>query len=233
MEIEIGDILLCQVEKIEGTTVFVNIENSPTRGTIILSEVSAGRIRNLRDYVVPKKTIVCKVLRIMADHIELSLRRVTQKEQKEVMEQNKIEKSYLSIFKSVLKEKTKETIDKIKEKQTLFEFVEEIKENQTKLEKLVGNQESKEILEILKTQKKKTIQLKKEIKFHSTHPEGLKLIKEILGNSKDTQIKYLAAGKYSIKSESDNIKIADQKIEKTIEEIQNKIKGQEIEFSYK
>ena len=99
MEIEPGDILICNVEKIVGTTVFVEIVGTKMPGTIILSEIAAGRIRNLRDYVVPKKTIICKVLRIMNDHIELSLRRVKEKEQKEVLEKNKLEKSYINILK--------------------------------------------------------------------------------------------------------------------------------------
>lgn len=94
MEIEIGDILICAVEKIAGTTVFVEIEGSDKRGTIILSEIAAGRIRNLRDYVVPKKTIVCKVLRVSKDHVELSLRRVKEKEKKEILEISKVEKGY-------------------------------------------------------------------------------------------------------------------------------------------
>ena len=61
-------------------------------GTIITSEIAPGRIRNLRDYVVPKKKIVCKVLRISGNRIDLSLRRVTQKEKKEVLEQFQQEK---------------------------------------------------------------------------------------------------------------------------------------------
>src|SRR3989344_7401168 len=101
MALEVGDIVLCTVDRIVGTTVFVHIEGHG-EGSIVFSEVAPGRIRNIRDYVVPKKKIVCKVLRISGDRIDLSFRRVTQKEQKELKEKNKEERSFISILKTVL-----------------------------------------------------------------------------------------------------------------------------------
>src|SRR3989337_26635 len=104
MSLEEGDIVLCTVDRIVGTTVFVHIEGNG-EGSIVLSQVAPGRIRNIRDYVVPKKKIVCKVLRISGDRIDLSFRRVTQKEQKELKERNKQERSFASILKTVIKDK--------------------------------------------------------------------------------------------------------------------------------
>src|SRR3989304_1847417 len=101
MNLDTGDIILCTVDHIVGTTVFVHIEGNG-EASIVFSEIAPGRIRNIRDYVVPKKKIVCKVLRVSGDRIDLSLRRVTQKEQKELKERYKQEKSYESILKGVL-----------------------------------------------------------------------------------------------------------------------------------
>ena len=81
------DLVLCTVTKIEGTTVFVNIEGNG-QGTIIFPEIAAGRIRNIREYVVPNKKIVCKILQIFEGHPQLSLRRVTSKEKQEVLEKH-------------------------------------------------------------------------------------------------------------------------------------------------
>src|SRR3990167_3310904 len=115
MTLEEGDLVLCTVEKIVGTIVFVNIDGEKKQGSIVLSEIAPGRIRNLRDYVVPKKKIVCKILRIYdKGNIELSLRRVTLKEKKEVLEQFKLEKSYESILRSVLGENAQKIIENIK-----------------------------------------------------------------------------------------------------------------------
>src|SRR4030042_1348754 len=122
---EEGDIVLCTVDRIAGTVVFVKIEGEEKEGSIILSEIAPGRIRNLREYVIPKKKIVCKVLKISGGTISLSLRRVTMKERKEVMDEYKQEKSYMSILKSVLKEKSNEVIEQITKEGKLYDFFEE------------------------------------------------------------------------------------------------------------
>ena len=49
---ETGDLVLCTVKTIDGTTVFVKIEDDG-EGTIVTSEIAPGRIRNLREYVIP------------------------------------------------------------------------------------------------------------------------------------------------------------------------------------
>ena len=142
MEYEQGDTLLCTVDRILGTTVFVILPNNK-EGTIILSEIAPGRIRNLRDYVVPKKTIVCKVLRANGENVHLSLRRVTLKEKKEVLEQAKQEKSYEAILKTILKEEAKSAIFEIKEFSSVYEFLQQAKESSKELEKLVGKESAK------------------------------------------------------------------------------------------
>ena len=101
MALESGDVVLCTVDRIVGTTVFVNIEGNG-EGFIVFSEIAPGRIRNIRDYVFPKKKIVCKVLRISADRVDLSFRRVTLKEQKELKERYKEERSLINILRTIL-----------------------------------------------------------------------------------------------------------------------------------
>ena len=63
MELKEDEIVMCTVKSIEGTTVFLEIESNGT-GSMAMSEVAAGRIRNLREYVFPKKKVVCKILKI-------------------------------------------------------------------------------------------------------------------------------------------------------------------------
>jgi len=230
---EVGDVILCTVERIQGTTVFVNIEGNK-QATIVISEIAPGRIRNIRNYVVPKKQIVCKILRIsQTGNIELSLRRVTKKEQKEVKEQYKQEKSYKSVLKSILKEKTNEVIKKITEQEKLFDFLQEAKQNLKKLEKIVGKENAEKILEILNAQKKKKTIIKKEFFLKTSKPNGIKLIKNILENISNAEIKYLSAGRYSIKKESENIKTSDDELKKILQEIKKKAKKSDMEFKIK
>jgi len=231
MNLEQGDIVLCQVDRIVGTTVFVKIEESKEEGSIVFSEISPGRIRNIRNFVVPKKTIVCKVLKNDGKNVELSLRRVNLKEKKERLEQDKLEKSYLNVLKSTLQEKTKEALEKIQEENSLYNFLEDSKENPKHLEKIVGKNNSEKIIAILKNQKKKTVTLKRQITLNTPKPDGLKKIKKIFSNLKRVNISYIAAGKYSIKSQAPSPKEADKIIKKALEEIENFAKKEEIEFS--
>jgi translation initiation factor 2 alpha subunit (eIF-2alpha) len=232
MEFEEGDIVLCTVEKIVGTVVSVKIEDNG-EGNIIMSEIAPGRIRNLRDYVVPKKKIVCKILRIRNNNIDLSLRRVTLKEKKEVLEREKQEKSYKSILKSVLKEKTNEIIEEISKQDKIFPFLEEAKQDSKKLEKITGKADAEKILEILNSQKIKKAIIKKEFSFTTTEPNGLEIIKELLGNEKHLEIKYLSAGNYSIKKESENAKTADQEIRNFLSELEKQAKKKAFTFAVK
>jgi len=231
MELEYGDLVQCIVEKIERVVVFVKIEGYG-EGSIVMSEIAPGRIRNVRDYVVPKKRIICKVLRIsQKGNVELSLRRVTPKERKEMIREKKQEKSYVSLLKSILGEKSKEIILNISKEESLYDFFEDAKENPKKLEKYLGN-DSKKILDILKSQKQKKTAVKKEIVLKSTQPNGLELIKDIF-KEVTVEVKYISAGKYSIKTESENVKSADRKLLEIIEDIEKKAKGLKIEFSIK
>ena len=100
-ELEEGQIVLCTVDTIVGTSVFVKIEGYG-EGTISTSEISPGRIRNLRDFVVPGKKIVCRILNIKGDKIYLSLRRVKQQEKKELLDKLSKEKSFTSIIRTVV-----------------------------------------------------------------------------------------------------------------------------------
>lgn len=230
--VEVGEILLCVVEKINGTVVFVRMPNEK-EGSIILSEIAPGRIRNLRDYVFPGKNIVCKVLRVNGERVDLSLRRVTLKETKELRESLSLEKSLTSILKSVLKEKAQEIIQKIKEEDELPEFFESSKKDDSKLISLVGEEDSKKILEILNSQKKKTAVVKKNFSLHSFAPNGIMLIKKMLSEFQEVDIKYVAAGKYLISCEATDKKNADNKIKEVLDKIQEKSKKENFEFSIK
>jgi translation initiation factor 2 subunit 1 len=235
-EIEVGDLVLCTVDRIVGTTVFVKIseENREVEGSIVMSEIAPGRIRNLRDYVVPKKKIVCKVLRISSQgNIELSLRRVSQKEKKEVIEQDKQEKSYVSILKSVLGDKTEAAIAEILKQEKLYSFFENAKKNPETIEKVIGKENSKKILDILNTQKKKKATVKKEIHLTTIKPNGVSLIKKILETFKGINIRYISAGRYSLELESEDIKNADKKLNEMINLAEKESKKLGVEFSVK
>lgn len=226
MELEEGQIVLCTVTKIAGTIVFLKIDDFNKEGTMITSEVAPGRIRNLRDYVVPNKKIVCKVLRISPNQINLSLRRVSAKEKKETLENHEHEKNLVATLKTLLKEPDL-AINKIKEKSSLSEFFEAAKTNQQMLDGLMSPEEAAKLLKILNEKKEKEVIVKKKFSLSSPAEDGIVKIKRILPK----EITYLAAGKFLLTIKNDNYKEANAKVSQIMQEIEKKAKQEGCLFS--
>jgi len=164
MEIAEGSLVLCTVKKIEKTTIFLEIEGNG-EGSMHLSEVAAGRIRNLRDYVFPNKKIVCKVLAIEPGNIQLSLRRVTAKERESVLEHSKKEKRFISMLKVVLPN-PEELIRKIRENHDLVDFLEEAHDSPAILEKFFTKNESEKLIKIFCPYNFVTLKCRRREVFH-------------------------------------------------------------------
>lgn len=234
MELEEGDLVVCIVDRIEKTVVFVKIptKDKEIEGSIVTSEIAPGRIRNIRDYVIPKKRIVCKVLRISkTGNVELSFRRVSLKERKEILEKEKLGKGYVSVFKSILGENYNKVISEISKKGSIVEFIESIKEDPKKLEEYVDKKASQKILDIINTQKEKKAILKEEVILKTTSSNGLEIIKEILSKVKNVEIRYVSAGKYSLRAESKSMKESGKVIKDAEETIERLAKNHHVEFS--
>ena len=231
-ELEEGQIVFCTVDKIIGTTVFVKIEGNG-EGTITTSEISPGRIRNLRDYVVLGKKIVCKILKIQGDKIHLSLRRVKQNEKKELLEKISKEKSYKAIFNTVLKENAMHIINKIMNDYSLIDFFEEVKTNPKLLDKYLNKEESEKIKKILESKKDKAKEIKKYFKLSSNSSDGMTRIKNILKDScKDSkcQISYISAGKYQLKIKGDDFKKIKSEVNQVMDNIEKQAKKNKCFF---
>ena len=87
-----GECVFVTVTKIQFHSVFVTLdEYAGKQGMIHISEISPGRIRNIKDYVKEGKVIVCKILRINKErgHIDLSLRRVNESQRRAKVEERK------------------------------------------------------------------------------------------------------------------------------------------------
>jgi len=231
-EIELDQIVLCTVDKIVGTTIFVKIDGNG-EGTITTSEIAPGRIRNLRDYVIPGKKIVCKVLSIKGDKIHLSLRRVKQNEKKELLELISKDKSYKAIFKTVLKDKTEKTLEEIEKNYSLSKFLDLIKEDRKILEKFLSKSDSEKILKILDTKKEKQKEIKNIINLSNDSSQGIKIVKNILENSiknSKCHVSYIAAGKYRLSITGNDFKNIKNNMNKIIEDIEKSAKKQNSHF---
>ncbi len=223
-KIEEGQIVLCTVEKILGTCVFVKLDDYSVTGFINFPEIAPGRIRNIRDFAFPGKKIVCKVLNIRPDNIELSLRRVKVNERNDFNDRYKKEKTYIAIIKTALADKSTEVIEKIKENYSIFDFIENAKENPSVLDKYLSKEQADKILKILKEKdtKVKELTLSQEFSLSSKDPSGIETIKKIISEaSKGTNIEffYVAAGKYMAKVKSKDPKKDEATLRQVLEKI--------------
>ena len=236
---EEGQIVLCTVTKIQFHSIFVRLDEYDKEGMIHISEIAAGRIRNMRDYVKEDKMIVCKVLQISYERgsIDLSLRRVTEKERREKTEWMKKEQ---------LAEKIIENVAHIlgKEFNPLYEEVTGIvfkkyEDLNSCFAKLVTETESLETLGIekavaenitkivLQRMKPEFVSIKGDIKITTYEPNGVDLIKEAIKRgiaaNKDPnvalEIKYAGAGIYSAKFTAHDYKEIEKVISALTEEI--------------
>lgn len=236
--LEEKQLVLCTVEKIIGTTVFVKIEEYNIRGTISFPEVAPGRIRNIREYAFPGKKIVCKTLKVYSDHAELSLRRVKNNEKNDFNESNKKEKSYHSMLKSNLGEKADKIILQIKEKEnSLVEFIDKARENRKILEEYFSKEEIEKLGKILAEKKAKEIVISRQFSLSTKASNGIIIIKDILKqSSKDIngiEFNYLAAGKYMAKLKSKDPKQAQQQLTKVIILLEDLAKKNNCQFDFK
>jgi len=230
------DLVLCTVKAIEGTTAFIEIDDK-TKGTISFSEIAPGRIRNIREFVTIGKKIVCKVLRVKEDHLELSLRRVTTKEKEAVLEADKKEKVLEAILKPILKEKTQAFLEKIaQDSLTRTEFFDKLKANPELTENYFTKPEAELVKKALKDKKEKEKEVKKTIILKSPNPSGLKDIKSTLNledKEKSLEINYLGSSKFSVSIKGVNAKHASAHLELIIKTIQDRAKQNHVHFEAK
>jgi translation initiation factor 2 subunit 1 len=229
---EEDEIVLCKVTKIFPNSVFVELLEYGKPGMIHISEVSPGRIRNLRDYVSVGRQIVCKILRMDREkgHIDLSLRRVNSNQRREKLDEIKSELKSESLVKNLAKKlgrKFEELYDEItKEVFKKYSYLnlcfKDVVAGEVDLIKLGLSKElSKEITEaVIEKFKPKKIKIQGEIRLKTFHEDGVDKVKKTLISvekiSKTIDLSYLGAGRYKLIVEDFDYKPA----EKTLKKIQ-------------
>lgn len=231
MELKEDEVVMCTVKSIEGTTVFLEIEGNGT-GSMAMSEVAAGRIRNLREYVFPKKKIVCKILKIAENgRIELSLRRVTGKEREKAQEQYKKEKTFVSLLGTFV-QNAHEVTTKIKKAYILADFFDKIKEQPSLLETFIDKESALKLSKMLAEKEEREKHAKKIFMLKTNSDSGLEDIKEIL-SVPDIEIHYLGSSLFSISSIAANFKEANSKVDAALEKIEKCSKEKKAHFEVK
>jgi len=227
MEIKEGDVVLCEVKGIEGTTVFLDVEGGYS-GSMMLSEVAAGRIRNLRDYVTIGKKIVCKVLKSQKDSLELSLRRVTAKEREQVLDRYKKERALANILKLVGEEPEK-LISVIKKDYDISDFFEKMQSDSSILEKYLNKEKARKVSQAICEKVLKERKVSSKIILRSFAEEGILHIKEVL-DLPNAEVHYLGSSVFSVAFKGKEFKEAKNNLNVALQEIERRAKAKKVVF---
>lgn len=212
---EEGELVLCTITNIQYHSVFARLDEYDKTGMIHISEVSPGRIRNIRDFVKEGKKVVCKVLRINPSngHIDLSLRRVTEGLRREKMDKLKQEQKAEKLIEDLAKELKGEPAalyEKVAKPllqhyEYIFQAFEDVVENDASLEKSELDKALAAPLErlIKERLKPKSITVGGDIFVQSYAESGLDVVKGLLMAAKAVspavELRYRGAGHWGIR----------------------------------
>jgi translation initiation factor 2 subunit 1 len=230
---EDDELVLCTITSVQHNSVFAKLDEYGKTGMIHISEISPGRIRNIRDYVVEGKKVVCKVLKTNPEkgYIDLSLRRVNNSQQKKKLNDSKLEQKAEKIL-EIVADKLKldlnmlynEIITKIsKQYERLHNLFEDIVINNLNIEKFgIEKKIAKEITELVKQRiKPPEVEIKGIMKLVSYKPDGIETIKTALKKAHDIgkdnlKIIYKGAGNYQFIVKAQDYKTAEKIMGETI-----------------
>ncbi len=248
---EVRELVLCKVTKVQFHSVFVRLEEYEHKdGLIHISEISPGRIRNIRDYVKEGKVIVCVVLRVNRDRnqIDLSFRRVN-----EAMRKNKVnEIKQLQISEKIIEHiarnnnmDTKDLYEKVMsmisdDYLNLYNFFEDVVQDEKNIDRLKLDSKVKtQLLDVIRQRIKLpevTIAGKLDLKCYSE--DGVNVIKQVLTQAEKIggegfHLSYLGAGKYDIKVTASDYKDAEKVLKETVDYITDNMEKKEgiVSFS--
>ena len=243
---EENELVWCTVTKIHGNGVFANLDEYEDKsGLIHIPEVSPGRIRNLSDFVVEGKKIVCLVIRVDKErgHIDISLRRVSEAQKRKKIDSIKQQQKAEKILEFVAKKLNIDLIDLYKRVsegvlenyENLHLFFLDVIEGKTSLEKLhLQPKELKELDEAIRQRiKPEEIKLFASLSLTSYAPNGIEVIKDALKKIEDTnvEIKYSGGGKYGLAIKSHDYKEAEKVLEHMQKNLSAYMKDKEGSFN--
>src|SRR3989338_4337309 len=230
---EVGELVLCTVSAIHFHSIFIKLDEYERQGLIHISEIAPGRIRNIRDYVVENKKIVCVVLAVNKEkgHIDLSLRRVNEGQRRAKINEIKQEQIAEKIVEMIAKQKKLDVIPLYTE---VFEkasnkypnlylcFEDEISKKNVISSFGLKKDIEEALLDAIKlTIKPAIVKISGDLKLSSYKANGIDLIRNTLLNMEELSegtvtIRYNGGGRYHLDLTTENYKKAEKLLDKII-----------------
>lgn len=233
---ELGEFVLGTVKEIFRQGAFVTLEEyNNTKGILHISEISLKWVRNIRDYVKEGQKVVLQILRVdkKKGYIDLSLRRVTDKQRKAKLlevKSNQRAKKLLDLMASELElsEKDLEKIsdELLKEYDSTYAGLESIAADHGIAKKLdIPLKWQTKLVELVsKSIKEPFVEITGYVKLMSYAPEGIIDIKAALKKIQDYKtdctldVRYIAAPLYRIHVKASKYKTAERVLRESSQE---------------
>lgn len=242
---EIGEFVIATAVRLQEHGVYVNLDEYGKNGYIPIGEVASTWVKNIKDFVKEGQKLVLKVIRIdeKKGHIDLSLRKVTEREKKEKLIQWKKAKKAEKILEMASKKLGKNFQEAIttvgiplEEKYgELYLALEQLVQRGPKALVEAGIEEgwANALYEISKDHiEAPMVQITGEVKMSSNRPEGIEDIKKALMegikavNPKVAKVEIytLGAPRYRIEVSAKDYRMAEEQMKFAADAIMNSFK---------
>lgn len=233
---EEGELVIGTVESIFKQGAFITLdEYSGKKGMLHLSEISPKWVRNIRDYVREGQKVVLLVLKVNPSrgHIDLSLRRVTDAQRKEKLQEIKQKQRGIKLLEQLSKElkiSEKDVMfireETVKKFESLYGGLEAIATDNSEIDKLNIKSEWKPtFLNLINNSiKAPLVSITGYVNLRSYAEDGVDIIKDSLKRIKDyssqceIDVSYVSAPIYRVKVTAEDYKTAERILKNSSEE---------------
>jgi len=249
---EVGNFVMCTVTEIFPYGAMVKLDEYDLEGMIPIREISSSWVKNIRNHVKENQKVVCKVLRVEDSkrHIDLSLRKVTNKQQKAAVMRYKVKKKgnklleYFGNQNGIPSDQLMEIHSKITEKYSMVYdcFEEFVAKGEGVLEGLVPPQHVDALKEIIIANiETPLVEIHGELSLSCNMGDGVNVIKENLiavrdenkSEEVDVDIRLLGSPRYNVKVIAPDYKMAESTLDNVVEQITKRISNSCGEASFK
>jgi translation initiation factor 2 subunit 1 len=249
---EENEIVLCTVTKIQHHSVFCTLDEYGARtGMLHISEISAGRVKNITEYVREGKTIVCKVLRVdeAKGFIDLSLRRVTEAQKKQKAASIKKHQAAMKIIEAGIvgekqgekdkagdRKKAEAIWDEINEKkgdyETVFDLFQGVVETGAQIP--ITDKATKDLVTKAVTDRLKpaSVTIRGQLEITTYEPDGVEKIRAAFAAAKAVDAAYLGGGKYGITVVAKDYKKAETVLKTDLDLIEKALAKKAAKFAF-
>ncbi len=230
-----NEVVICRVKRIYPNSVTADIVEYGITGMIHVSEVASRWVRNIREFLKENQYVICRVVDVHGDNIQLSVKRVRYEERTAKMNEFKRERKAEKLMELVAKRMKKSLEEAYNEVgfrlqdefgslSRAFDFA--YRKPELLKDKGIPGAWAEAMADIAKKNYyEKTYRVVANLDMRCYSPDGVKRIKGALSKASDQglEVKYISAPRYMVIGKGKNIRDVKDRIAKALNEIKKEI----------